>query len=131
MPADTPYAIDELEDEATRLRPAVRLTHLLLRACLDGGFAEFRLRAATGGAEVKKAGAWTPIMKFPPAVYGVLVDQFKIVAGAEHDLVVGDATPLRLRWHGRDVAGTMTPVGTQARVEEIQFRFALSPSPES
>lgn len=70
-------------------------------------------------------------MKFPTMVYGALVDQFKIVAGADQDLVVGDVTPLHLRWHGPDVAGTMTALGTPARVEEIEFRFELPPSPES
>ena len=131
MTADTPYPIDELEDEATRIRPAVRLTHLLLRTCLDGGFAELRLRASSGDAEVKKDDTWTPIMKFPGPVYNAVVDQFKTIAGVGQELVAGGATPLRLRWHGHTVPGTMTAGGTQARVEEIHFQFARPPWPES
>jgi len=124
-----PYQIDELPDEASQLRPVVRLARLLFRTCLEAGCAELRLRAATGGAEVMKDGRWTPIMKFPTPVYDGLVDQIMTITGVSH-LTAGSPVPVRLHWSGRDVFTTMTPVGSAATVEEIRFQFESATAAE-
>lgn len=95
MNAEPVHQVDELPDEALRLRPGVRLAHLLLRECLQRGVGQCRLVAKTGGAEVEQAGTWKPIMAFPPAVYDGLVEQFRNMAGGQD--------VLRLVWRGVDV----------------------------
>jgi len=124
-----PYEIDEIDDEASHLRPVVRLANLLFRTCLEGGFTEFRLVTASGTAEVEREGAWTPMMKFPAMVYAALVGQCKTIARIEQDAALGVPLTLQLRWRGQNVRATMTQRGTDGRVEEVWFQLEPDVSP--
>jgi hypothetical protein len=129
VPDDDSYAIDELDDEASRLRPVVRLAHLLFRECVRGGFAEFRLVTASGAAEVVRDGAWAPMMRFPPMVYSALVGQFETIVGVEHGADIGLPATRHLRLGGREMRVTMTRHGAEVGGELFQFRFEPGAAP--
>ena len=123
MSGESTYSIDELPDEATRLRPAVRLVHLLLRECLQGGFTALRLVAASGEAQAERAGNWKAIMKFPAGVYDAIVAQFKTMAGAAERSGTGEAISLPLSWRGGAVTVSMKVRTAGAERQDLVFTF--------
>ena len=98
MNAKIRYEINDTD----RIRPHIRLCHLILSEALASGFTAVELAATSGSPQQARAqieGAWKPFMAFPVSVYDALVEHFKQMAGADGTILVQLA--------GRDASVTL------------------------
>ena len=121
MHAETRHEIEDTE----RSRPHVRLCHRLLREALASGCTTVALGRPPEGmptARAERGGSWTPLMEFPPAVYGQLVDYFKHMAGVTPGQHRAHGTIL-VRATGRDASIALSARQNDQGVDELVLRF--------
>jgi hypothetical protein len=126
MQAGTRYQIDDTE----RNRPHIRLCHRMLSHGLITGLTAVELTAPAGTMPTARArhdGSWKALMAFPPAVYALLVEYFKHMAGLAPEQ--GDAAGTILV----QLAGRHGAIGLRARrnergVDELILHFPNVPA---
>ena len=120
-------------DDTDQVRPHVRLSHLVLREALAGGFTAVELAApprAMPTARAQSGGTWQWFKSFPPAVYDSLVAHFKQMAGMTPEQREGDGTIL-VRLAGQDTAITLRVQRNEQGLDVLLLHFPARPAAEA
>jgi hypothetical protein len=126
MNASIRYEIDDTE----RIQPHVRLCHRILSEALAAGFTAVELAAPPGAGPTARAqsdGSWKPFMAFPAAVYGMLVEHLKHMAGMAPEQRDGDGTFL-VQSAGRDAAVNLSARRNDQGFDELVLHFPAKPT---
>lgn len=115
------YTIDDTE----RVRPIVRLCHLILRSGLTEGFSAVDLTCPPDEmptARSQRDGRWEWYMAFPPPAFGLMVEYFKRMAGVEASAHEAEARIL-VRLAGRNGEIALTVRTNDRGDDELVLRF--------
>jgi hypothetical protein len=119
------YEIDDTEQN----RPHVRLCHRILSDALATGVTIVELATPIGALPTARAqidGSWKPLMAFPPAVFNMLVEHLRHMAGVALDQrhVVGT---ILVRAAGRDASVALSVQRNDQGSDDLVLSFPTSP----
>lgn len=116
-------------DDTDQVRPHVRLCHLMLSEALAAGFTVVELATRPGAeptARTQVDGSWQPFMAFPPAVYSMLLNYFKHMAGVAPEQQDAEGMIL-VRLAGRDASVNLRIRRNEQGVVELVLHFPAKP----